>query len=116
MDRATARDRLARHAEDHARLLGFGNRDRSGLSQGDHALGAIGAHPGQEQGHGRYAAQARRRLEQHVDRRPLVVDGRAGPDDEPEFDAARFDDHVEVAGRNVGDAAPQLFRPACLDD
>jgi hypothetical protein len=67
MDRGAARDRLGRHAKDHARLLGFGNRDRSGLPQGEHALGAIGAHSGQEQGHGRHAAQARRRLEQHVD-------------------------------------------------
>jgi len=82
VDGGAARDRLGRHPEHHAGLLRFGNRHRPGVSQREHALGAIGPHPGQQQRHRGHAAQTRRRMEQDVDRGSLIVDGRPAPDDE----------------------------------
>src|SRR5262245_12411405 len=66
-------DRLLRHAEYHGRLLGFGDHETASLLHCAHALAAVVAHAREDDGHQTATEMLRRRMEQAVDGRRVLL-------------------------------------------
>ena len=74
---AAALERHARHSVDQRRLFVLAERRGAGLAHFEQALGTVLAHAGEDHADRRSSGDARRRTEQHVDRRPMAGDRRA---------------------------------------
>jgi hypothetical protein len=69
-------DCLVRHAEDNTRCFVLGDGVGAGLLHLEHAVGAVVAHPGEDNPDRILPRIARRGAEQHVDRRTVAANQR----------------------------------------
>lgn len=109
-------DCLTRHPEHDARMLVFGDRLRSCLTQGKQTIGTIGSHAGQQRRDDGHPSELRKREEQCVNRWPLMMQRRSIVERGRQRDAVSLHDEVMPAWRNVCRSRLELFAARGFDD